>query len=143
MQFSGAETTSADPTTTYAFMTNPQAFFGCVPRVTDVKQKSSTACEFKVGASGISLSCTATWRNLNAPNSFVLDIQGGNMILGKVSVTNATEIAANGAGSEVRWTSDVKLSGLIARQVNQEQIQPLIESFTRDVLHCFETNHAR
>lgn len=143
MQFSGAQTTSADPATTYAFMTNPQAFFGCVPRVTDVNVKSSTSCEFKVGASGISLNCKAQWRNLNAPSSFMLEIEGGNMFIGKVAVSTDTAIAPHGAGSEVRWTSNVRLSGLIARQVDQAQIEPMIDSFTRDVLRCFEEQHAR
>jgi carbon monoxide dehydrogenase subunit G len=142
MQFTGAQTTSADPATTYAFMTNPQAFFGCVPRVTDVRVKSSTSCEFKVGASGISLNCTARWRNLNEPHSFTLDIEGGNMFIGKVAVSTTTEISPHASSSEVRWTSDVRLSGLIARQVGQDQIEPMIDSFTRDVLRCFEEKHA-
>lgn len=143
MQFTGAEITSAKPATTYAFMTDPAAFFGCVPRVTDVKPKSSTACDFKVGASGISLNCSAHWRELTPPSSFVLEIEGGNMILGKVAVRTSTEVAPHDAGTEVRWTSDVKLSGLIARQVDATQLQSVIDGFTRDVLRCFEERHAQ
>lgn len=142
MQFTGAEVTSATPTTTYAFMTDPAAFFGCVPRVTDVNPKSGTACEFKVGASGISLNCTATWSDLKPHSSFVLEINGGSMLLGKVGVRTVTEIAAQANGSDVRWTSDVKLSGLIARQVDAAQLQTVIDGFTRDVLRCFEERHA-
>jgi carbon monoxide dehydrogenase subunit G len=142
MQFSGAEVTTATPTATYAFMTDPAAFFGCVPRVTDVKPKSSTACEFKVGASGISLNCKAEWSKLTPPSSFVLEIEGGSMLIGRIAVRTATEVAPHQQGAEVRWSSDVKLSGLIARQVDETQLQPIIDGFTRDVLTCFEERHA-
>lgn len=137
MKFTGTGTINAEPEAVYDFLTDPHQVAECAPMMQDVKFKNNDEFEFKISASGFKIGFTVRWTERERPNLIRSAVEGGNRMIGKASLQNEFRIKKNEDNhSQIDWTTDATVTGMIGNMVDQEQLTTLVEKLNNDVIDC-------
>jgi uncharacterized protein len=138
VRFEGTVPINAPRERVWAFLTDPRQAGQCAPGLEQIEvlddDRFTTVVRAGVGPVKGRFSFTVTWLERTAPSRARVQARG-RMPGSAVDMTAAMHLDEDGAGTTMRWESDLRVSGMIA-SVGQRLMQGAAEKITNDLFDC-------
>ena len=140
MEFKGEERIKAPREEVWAFVTDPEKIAQCAPGLEDGGLEVIDDDHFKVtvkaGVGFISsvFEFDCEWAERDAPNKAVIKANG-DAPGSSVTMTATMELADDGNGTVMNWTTNAQISGRLAG-VGGRLINPVADRMTGQVFDC-------
>lgn len=143
MEFSGEVPIKASRERVWEFLTDANQVTQCAPGLQSVEvvDESHFKCVVRAGVGMIrgNFNFDIVWTEMDAPNHATMTANG--KIPGSAVAMNSTMVldeTDGGAGTLMRWSSDVRVSGTIA-SVGARLMGGVADRMTKDIFSCIQS----